>query len=88
MHISLPELLKQFVEEQVASGRYSDTTEYILDLIRKDEKRQIEASLETRLLAGLHSGDRTSVTPQFWEDRRNVLLRRHANRTINGDPDQ
>ncbi len=34
MNISLPEQLKEFVDEQVGSGRYSSVSEYVRDLIR------------------------------------------------------
>jgi antitoxin ParD1/3/4 len=55
MNISLPEPLKQFVELQIASGRYSSASEYIRELIREDERRRAEERLETLLLRGLES---------------------------------
>ena len=55
MNISLPEPLKQFVELQIASGRYSSASEYVRELIREDEKRRTEERLEALLLRGLES---------------------------------
>ena len=55
MNISLPEPLKQFVEMQIASGRYSSASEYVRELIREDEKRKAEERLEALLLRGLES---------------------------------
>jgi len=55
MNISLPDQLKQFVEVQVACGRYSSVSEYVRELIRADEKRQAEERLEELLLRGLES---------------------------------
>jgi antitoxin ParD1/3/4 len=55
MNISLPEPLKQFVELQVASGRYSSASEYVRELIREDERRRAEDRLEFLLLQGLES---------------------------------
>ena len=55
MNISLPEPLKQFVERQIASGRYSSVSEYVRELIRDDERRRAEERLEALLLRGLES---------------------------------
>jgi antitoxin ParD1/3/4 len=46
MNISLPEPLKEFVDGQIAPGRYSSTSEYVRELIRADEKRKAEERLE------------------------------------------
>lgn len=40
MNVSLPDALKSFVDEQVASGGYSTSSEYVRELIRKDQDRQ------------------------------------------------
>jgi antitoxin ParD1/3/4 len=58
MNISLPEPLKQFVELQIATGRYSSASEYIRELIREDEKRRAEKQLEALLVRGLESAAR------------------------------
>jgi antitoxin ParD1/3/4 len=53
MNISLPESLKEFVDGQIAAGRYSSANEYVREFIRADEKRKAEERLETLLLGGL-----------------------------------
>ena len=40
MNISLPETLKTFVDEQVAGRGYGTSSEYIRELIRRDQQRQ------------------------------------------------
>ncbi len=40
MNISLPETLKSFVDEQVDLRGYGTSSEYIRELIRKDQGRQ------------------------------------------------
>lgn len=40
MNISLPDALKSFVDEQVASRGYSTSSEYVCALIRKDQEHQ------------------------------------------------
>jgi antitoxin ParD1/3/4 len=62
MNISLPDPLKQFVDGQIAQGRYSSVSEYMRELIRADEKRKAEDQLEAKLLEGLSSQE-TEFTP-------------------------
>lgn len=52
MNISLPDALKTFVEEQVARGGYSTSSEYVRELIRRDQDR---AHLRGLLLEGAAS---------------------------------
>ena len=40
MNISLPEALKSFVDQQVSARGYSSASEYVRELIRKDQDRQ------------------------------------------------
>jgi len=40
MNISLPDALKSFVDEQVSGRGYGTSSEYVRDLIRKDQERQ------------------------------------------------
>ena len=42
MNISLPDPLKQFVDGQIAEGRYSSVSEYVRELIRADEQRKAQ----------------------------------------------
>ncbi len=66
MNISLPEPLKEFVDGQIAQGRYSSVSEYVRELIRADEKRKAEEQLEALLLEGLR-GEETVFTSQDWQ---------------------
>jgi antitoxin ParD1/3/4 len=50
LNISLPEVLKQYVEGQVASGDWSTPSEYVRELIRQDKERRM-GNLEQELLA-------------------------------------
>lgn len=40
MNISLPESMKAFIDEQVASRGYSTSSEYMRDLIRREQDRE------------------------------------------------
>ncbi|MDH1211826.1 type II toxin-antitoxin system ParD family antitoxin [Pseudomonas chengduensis] len=49
MNISLPDALKSFFDEQVSQRGYGTSSEYVRELIRKDQDRQ---HLRGLLLAG------------------------------------
>ena len=75
MNISLPDPLKDFVDAQITSGRYSSVSEYVRELIREDEKRKAEERLEAMLLEGMASPE-TELTRRDFEDIRKEALRR------------
>lgn len=75
MNISLPESLKQFVDQQIAAGKYSSVSEYVRELIRDDEKRKAEDRLEALLLEGLES-DESPLTSDDWASIRKDALAR------------
>ena len=39
MNISLPDAMKQWVEDQVQTGRYGNSSDYVRDLVRRDQER-------------------------------------------------
>jgi antitoxin ParD1/3/4 len=55
LNISLPEVLKAYVEGQVASGDWGTPSEYIRELIRQDKQRRL-VNLEQDLLAAAKGG--------------------------------
>jgi antitoxin ParD1/3/4 len=67
MNISLPDALRAFVEDQVAQRRYGTTSEYIRDLIRRDQDRQ---HLRDLLLAGVASEPGQVAGPEYFDDLR------------------
>ena len=75
MNISLPEPLKQFVDGQISTGRYSSASEYVRELIRADEKRKTKEQLEAMLLEGLNSAQ-SELTKAEWKAIRSEALAR------------
>lgn len=73
MNISLPDPLRQFVDSQISTGRYSSASEYVRELIRADEKRKAEEKLEAKLLEGLSNAE-TELTPADWRAIRREAL--------------
>lgn len=76
LNISLPDLMKQYVEERMHEGGYSTTSEYVRDLIREDQKRRAQERLEALLLEGLDSGEPIEVTDEYVKRKRAELVAR------------
>ena len=74
MNISLPEQLKEYVEAQVNSGRYTSASEYMRELVRLDLNARERERIELAVLAGIHSGDLVEMTPQAWDELRSELM--------------
>jgi antitoxin ParD1/3/4 len=53
MNISLPDKLKSWAEARVADGRYSSTSDYVRDLMRRDQERE---EAKARLQAAIDAG--------------------------------
>ena len=79
MNISLPENLKEFVESQVQSGSYASVSEFMRELVRREQKARSREELEKQLLEGLNSGDGIEATPEMWRELRQDV-REMANR--------
>ncbi len=57
MNVSLPDPMKEWVEAQAESGRYSNASDYVRDLIRHDQERASKiAELQKLVDEGLESG--------------------------------
>jgi antitoxin ParD1/3/4 len=67
--ISLPESLRDFIDRQVKTKGYGNTTEYLRSLLREaQERRSRQAALEP-LLEGLESvGEDLKVNEKFWSE--------------------
>lgn len=50
MNISLPEPMKQWVEAQAGTKRYSNASDYVRDLIRRDQERFDKVAAIQRLV--------------------------------------
>ena len=60
MNVSLPDPMKAWVEQQSTEGRYANTSDYVRDLIRRDQVRSDAiARMQDLVDEGLRSGDGT-----------------------------
>ncbi len=67
MNISLPDSLKAFVDEQVSQRGYGTSSEYVRELIRRDQDR---LQLRNLLLAGASSAPTAPVNETYFESLR------------------
>ncbi len=67
MNISLPDSLKTFVDEQVSQRGYGTSSEYVRELIRKDQERQ---HLRGLLLEGAASAPAAPADAAYFEGLR------------------
>jgi antitoxin ParD1/3/4 len=70
MNISLPDALKSFVDEQVSQRGYGTSSEYVRELIRRDQDRQ---QLRGLLLTGAGSAPAAAVDLAYFESLRNQV---------------
>ena len=73
MNISLPESLKTFVDEQVSQRGYSSSSEYVRELIRRDQDRM---QLRGLLLAGASSSPAAPGDAAYLEGLRDRVRKR------------
>jgi antitoxin ParD1/3/4 len=78
MNVSLPETLKDFVDNQVHNRGYSTSSEYIRDLIRNDQIHLAEQQLAKLILGGLESGAAVPVSTDYWDNKQAKLRQRNS----------
>lgn len=50
MNVSLPDAMKEWVESQTRTGRYGNASDYVRDLIRRDQERTDKIAAMQRLI--------------------------------------
>ena len=78
VNISLPEDMRQWVEEQVRNGGYGTVSEFFRELLRQAQKQQTREEIDRKLLAALESGEPVPVTSDDWKQLRKVAKKRLA----------
>jgi len=73
MNISLPEALKAFVDQQVNVRGYGTSSEYVRELIRKDQDMQ---RLREMLLEGASSAAAAPVDAGYFQGLRDRVMQR------------
>ena len=80
MTISIPDSIKELVDQEVASGAFPTAEDYIRALVEADQKRKAQDRFEALIDEGLDS-PLSEMTDQDWDDiRREGLAKIRANR--------
>lgn len=72
MNISLPDTLKSFVDDQVSARGYGTSSEYVRDLIRKDQDK---LQLRGLLLAGASSAPTAPADAAYFQGLRDRVAK-------------
>lgn len=80
LNVSLPLSQKAFVESVSASEGYTTLSEYVRELIRRDQRARAEQHLDALLLQGIESGEPVAVKSAYWKDKKATLARRATSR--------
>jgi antitoxin ParD1/3/4 len=81
MNISLPAPLKAWIEQQVANGGYSTASEYVREVLRRQQAEHARTQIDARLTEAIDSGPSTPLTRQDWKNIRDKGIKRAGRRT-------
>ena len=71
MNVSLPDAMKAWVEDRSRSGRYSNASDYVRDLIRRDQDRAEKiARIQSLVDEALDSCEGTLTMEQIEQEAR------------------
>ena len=59
MNVSVPDLMRDWVQQRIDSGHYATVSDYVRDLIRRD---QVEANERQALIAALVEGENSGIS--------------------------
>jgi len=75
--IELPDTAQSFVNEQVAAGRFTSVSEFVVTLIEQARQDATLQRVEAQLLEGLESGPGEEATPEYWERKKQEWTRKY-----------
>jgi antitoxin ParD1/3/4 len=74
MNVSLPEQMKKWIEKQVKTGHYSNVSDYVRDLIRRDQEY---LDKRENLIKALIHGENSGISDNSVDDIWNKVKSRH-----------
>jgi antitoxin ParD1/3/4 len=81
LNVSLPESMREWIDEQVKTGGYGTASEFVREVIREAQKNKARQELEAKLLAGINSGPAIEVNEAYWDGLKERARARSRNRT-------
>jgi antitoxin ParD1/3/4 len=80
MNISLPAPLKNWIDQQVEARGYSTASEFVRDVLRREQEQAARAAIDARLVQAIESGDSTPMTAKDWKRIRSEGLKQARTR--------
>ena len=81
MNISLPAGLKNWVEKQVEENGYSTASEFVRDILRREQQHvRSRQEIDQLLTEAIESGESTPMTRKDWSRIRQEGLKRARSR--------
>ena len=81
MTVSLPKTLRRFVAERVEQGGFGSVSDYVRELIRRDQRDQERGAYERTVVAATDRLDQLSlVSPELWRELSASLVRGEGHR--------
>ena len=78
LNISLPNQITDFIEQQSIADGFATPSEYIFDLILREQARLAQQKrIESLLIEGLNSGSSIEITDDWWSSKRANLEQLH-----------
>jgi antitoxin ParD1/3/4 len=83
MNVSLPDKMKQWVEEQVQTGRYGNSSDYVRDLVRRDQERaeareKLQQMVDEALASGISDMGRDELLTRMRSKAREAIERQKS----------
>lgn len=70
MNISLPEPMREWVQTQIDAGKYAGNSDYVRDLIRKDQEQHDKfQAMQVAITKGLASGEPQDFDKEAFKQR-------------------
>ena len=78
MHISLPQPLKQWVDQQVQQKGFGTASEFVRDMLRRQQEQEVRARVDQKLIDALDAGPFTAMNKKEWQELRREARKRVA----------
>ena len=83
MNVSLPDAMKAWVEEQVQTGRYGNSSDYVRDLVRRDQERaearqKLQQMVDEALASGISDMGRDELLARMRLKAREAVERQES----------
>ncbi len=76
MNVSVPDPMRDWVQDRIESGQYASVSDYVRDLIRRDQANERQA-----IVAALIEGEKSGISPDGIPEIIAQFLQEQADKT-------